>query len=701
MKRFSVAIVLSFLVWEVFPQTTIDPSSVNIVRDQWGVPHIFGRTDAEVAYGLAWAHSEDDFETIQKTLLASKSMLGQYIGREGAMIDYVVHLLGIRDLVDRKYETDISDDFKAVLLGYCEGLNAFARTHPKEVLEKKSFPATPKDIIAYSILQLALGCGVETELKKIYHGTIPLAAWEPQGSNAFAFNSKKTQDGNVYLAINTHHPLEGQVSWYEAHLASGEGWNIVGALFPGSPVIFTGVNKNLGWTHTVNHPDKLDVYQLEMNPENALQYNVDGLWYTLEESTVKLKVKVPGFNLHVKKKTYQSIYGPTVITERGVFSLRTPALMDIRGLEQWYRMNKAENYSAFRRALKMEAHPAYNIVYADRYDTIYYISNGRMPFRDQAFDWKKTVPGNTVKTLWTQFHPIADLPQVLNPASGYVYNTNHSPFLATVSPDNVDLSHYDPTMGYETHHNNRSLRVLELLGELPDKISYNDFKKIKYDLQLPSTLAFPVKIDTLFLLSAKEHPQIADVINILKTWDRKAGIDSRGATVFSVIFYWLAEKYEADENFKVLSEEQSVAVCTYAQQYLLKFFGTTSVPLGNYQRLQRGDVSLPLAGMPDVLAAMYSTPLENGRVKGTVGECYISLIKFTADGPVIESVNAFGASNRRKSVHYDDQMKLFQAHKTKTMTLDEHEVFRNAKRLYHPEVLNKLPLTARLTRNRR
>jgi acyl-homoserine-lactone acylase len=701
MKRFSVAIVLSFLVWEVFPQNTIDPSAINIVRDHWGVPHIFGQTDAEVAYGLAWAHAEDDFETIQKTLLASKSMLGQHIGREGAIVDYVVHLLGIRELVDRKYDTDISDQFKQVLEGYCQGLNAFARTHPKEVLVKKSFPANPKDLIAYSILQLALGCDVENELKKIYHGTIPLAEWQPQGSNAFAFNSSKTIDGNTYLAINTHHPLEGQVSWYEAHLASGEGWNIIGTLFPGSPVIFTGVNKNLGWTHTVNHPDKIDVYQLEMNPENDLQYNVDGLWYTLEENTVKLKVKVPGFNLHLKKKIYQSIYGPTVITERGVFSLRTPALMDIRALEQWYRMNKAENYKAFRNALEMEAHPAYNIVYADRFDTIFYISNGRMPFRDPAYNWRKTVPGNTARTLWTQFHSIRDLPQVLNPSSGYVFNTNHSPFLATDSAENLDIINYDPTMGYETHNNNRSLRVVELLDDLPQKISYQDFKKIKYDLQLPSKLVFPVNIDTLFLLEAKDHPQVADVITILKTWDRKAVIDSKGATVFSVIFYWLAEKYKADENFKVLDPEQSVAAYSYAKEYLLKYFGTTSVSFGNYQRLQRGDISLPLPGMPDVLAAMYSTPLENGRVKGTVGECYISLIQFTPDGPIIESVNAFGASNRKKSVHYDDQMKLFQAQKTKPMSLDENVVFRNAKTVYHPEVLSKLPLTARLTRNRR
>jgi acyl-homoserine-lactone acylase len=706
MKRLSVAMVFLLAVCEVFSQIAINPTAINIVRDKWGVPHIFGRTDPEVAYGLAWAHAEDDFETIQKTLLASKAMLGQYSGRDGAIVDYAVHLLGIRQLVDAKYETAISQDFKSVLEGYCEGLNAFARTHPKEILLKRSFPATPQDLISYSILQLALGCGVEAELKKIFHGTVPLAQWEPQGSNAFAFNSKKTSDGNVFLAINTHHPLESQVSWYEAHLSSEEGWNIAGALFPGSPVIFTGINENLGWTHTVNHPDRLDVYQLEMNPDNNLQYKVDGIWYNLEESTVKLRIKVPGFNLHLKRKAYRSIYGPTLITDRGVFSIRTPAIMDIRGLEQWYRMNKAKNFHEFRKALSMESHPGYNIMYGDRYDTIYYLSNGRLPLRDPAYNWLQTLPGNTARTLWTEFHPISDLPQLINPSSGYLFNTNHSPFKPSAPADNLVMQSYDPTMGYETLDNNRSLRVTELLAELSGddqnrKISFDEFKKIKYDLQLPKQLAYPVNLDNLFLLDEKEFPHIADVITTLRRWDRKATVENEGATVFAIMFYWIAEKYQADPGFTFLSRTEAVQAMEYARDYLLTYFGKINVPLGEYQRLERGDRSLPLPGLPDVLATMYSTCSENGRVKGTIGECYVALVNFTKEGPQIQTVNCFGASNRKKSVHYSDQMELFQNQKTKEMSIREDVVYRNAKTVYHPEVLMKLTPTARLTRARR
>ncbi len=702
MKKFCVAVLccgFSFCLVaqqnRYQPSLDIDPSQIDIVRDAFGVPHIFAKTDAEVAYGLAWAHAEDDFATIQKCFLAAKSMLGLQTGRPGATVDYVVHLLRIRELVDSLYDEHISAPFKGVLQGYCDGFNAYADAHPKAVLEKRAFPIRPHDILTYSVLQLAIGCDVESTLRDIIGGEIELAfpeamGVEAAGSNAFAFNSAKTEDGNVYMTINTHHPLEGQVAWYEVHLASEEGWNIVGSLFPGSPIVLTGVNKDLGWTHTVNHPDKIDVYQLEMHPVNELQYRVDDAWLTLEEATVKLKMKVPGFNLHVKKKAYWSIFGPTLITDRGVFSIRTGGIMDIRGLEQWYRMNKARNFTEFRGALEMEALPGYNLVYADRYDTIYYLSNGRLPVRAPGYDWKGTVPGNTRRTLWTKFHPLEKLPQVLNPPSGYVYNTNHAPFKATAPADNISQADYDPLMGYETHDNNRSLRFRELLAE-HDRIGFDDFRKIKFDVQLPEKLAYPVNMDTLFLLNeATLSPELADLARELKQWNRRATTDSKGAAVFAMVFYDVAERYLEDNSYRVLTYEDAVKALHHAYEHMMRHFGSTEVTLGDYQRLERGDQSLPLAGLPDVLAAMYSTPTDDGRVKGTIGDCYIALVKFTPTGPEIETISPYGASNDPESIHYADQMERFHKQKTKTMTLKKRRVYEEARTVYHPEVLSRL-----------
>ncbi len=666
-------------------QAQPNPQSIDIIRDQWGVPHIYAPTDAGVAYGLAWANSEDDFKTIQQGFLAGKAMLGLYSGKSGATIDYVIQLLQCRRIVDERYEKDIAPDYKKVLEAYAAGINAYAQAHPDEVLIKKLFPVTPKDMLTYSVLQLAISSGVDGALKEITEGKIATAPqFKLGGSNAYAFNSKITEDGNVYLAINSHQPLEGPVSWYEAHLMSDEGWNILGALFPGAPSILHGCNEYLGWAHTVNYPDKLDVYQLELNPENKNQYKFDGQWEELKTSRIKLHVKVAGIKIGVKREIWESKYGPTMVTKKGAYALRTGALMEIRALEQWYRMNKARNFSEFKKALNMVAISGYNIVYADRYDTIYYLSNGKLPIRNPNYQWTTTLPGNTSQTLWTDFHPISDLPQVLNPASGYLFNSNHSPFNATSSLDNLILKDYDSSMGYETNDNNRSTRFMELIAQYP-KLSYENFKLIKYDQQLPKKLAYQTHADSLFLLEPSDYPELSNLITIINQWDRKANIESRGAALFSIIYYQVVKEQGAGATYRMLSKEKSVELLTFAKDYLLTHFGKTDVSLGEYQKLVRGDKTMALSGIPDVIADMHSGAYENGRVKGEQGESYIELVKFTPQGPEIETVNCYGASNKPESEHYADQMDLFVGKKTKPMTLDRERVYKEARKVYHPQ----------------
>ncbi len=661
----------------------INPAKIDIIRDSFGVPHIFGKTDPDVAYGLAWAHAEDDFATIQQSLMAGKSMLAQYQGKKGASIDYIIHLLRIPELVEANYESDLSPAFKKLLEGYAAGLNAYATAHPKEVLLKKIFPVTPKDMVQYSVLQLCVLSGADKALSSIFGGTVPLLEnYKTAGSNAFAFNSAKTTDGQVYLDINAHQPLEGPVAFYEAHLNSEDGWNIIGANFPGAPCILHGCNEYLGWAHTVNAPDKLDVYQLEMNPKNKLQYKFDGNWETLEAKTAPLKVKIAGVVVTLGKKAFWSKYGPTIITPRGVFSIRMPAQMDIRGLEQWYAFNKAKNFTEFKSALNMLAIPGYNIVYADRYDTIFYISNGRIPVRDKSYNWKTTLPGNTSKTLWTELHPLSNLPQVLQPKAGYVYNTNHSPFHSTEGTDNPLVK--DITMGYETLENNRSMRFAELMQPL-NKVSYEDFKRIKFDRQFPSSFYFPSKIDSVFLLNSNEFPDIADIITQLNNWNRNSDAESIGAgTFFFVQAAANINKVLYLQN-KSISKQLAVQLLREAKQTMLKDFGKTNIALGEVQKLVRGTKEIPLPGLPDVLAPMYSVPYKDGKWKGNQGDAYIELVRFTKDGPQIESLNVYGASAKKDSPHYTDQMEMYTRQQTKKMTLNKAEVYKNAKSIYHPQ----------------
>jgi acyl-homoserine-lactone acylase len=688
-----------FLLLLLTAQTAVaqlTPDAIQIARDRWGVPHIFAKTDPEVAYGLAWAHAEDDFKTIQLTMLGGKGMLGQHLGKSGAAIDYVVGLIRAREQARRDYPTQFSPDFRAVLGGYLQGLNAYARAHPQEVLIRSAFPVTEEDAICAFILSNASFSGIDRTLKAILADKVPDAPTQEtpglNGSNAFAISGKHTTSGETFLAINSHQPLEGPVAWYEAHLCSEQGWNIVGGLFPGAPTILHGCNENLGWAHTVNYHDKMDVYQLDLNPANRNQYRLDGQWRDLEVQKIRLRVK--GIPVAIGKKAYWSEFGPVMFapTKRGqqpkAFAMRFAGLLESRSGEQWYRMNKARNFTEFRNALQMTAIAGgFNILYADRADTIFYVSNGKIPLRDSTFRWQQTLPGNTTRTRWTQFHPLADLPQVLNPASGYLFNTNNTPYHCAGPGDNPNPARFDKTMGIETFELNRSVRLGALLEQTPT-MNYDDFKRIKYDRQLPAPLAYLTDYNGLFTLDSAAYPDLTGPIRQLRTWNRRADADNTGASVFLLAYQYWQDKFArtGESPYRPLTPAECAEALRHAQTHLMQHFGSTTVPLGALQQHSRGGVSLPIGGLPDVLAAMASKPTENGRFRAAAGESYIELVRFRKEGlPLIETVNAYGASNHADSPHHTDQMPLFVNQQTKSMSLDKAQVLREAVRVYAPK----------------
>jgi len=670
----------------------VNPDDITIVRDQWGVPHIYAPKDEGTAYGLAWASAEDNFHLIQENLLPVKGRLAEVMGKDGAIRDVFAHLINVQDIVEARYEEDITPKFKLILEAYAGGINSYAEHHPKEVLLKGVFPVGPKDVLKAYMLSMTFMTHVHFDIGRILKGYITKDELNlGSGSNGIAISNKKTNDGKTYLAINSHQPVEGPFGWYEAHLNSDEGLNILGANFPGGVSMLIGVNENLGWGHTLNFPDFDDVYKLTMHPKEKNQYLFDGKWENLEERKFKFKVKVLGFlKVPVTKNYYWSKYGPTLKTKHGVYSVRFPANMDIRSAEQWYRMNKASNLDEFMEVLDMQALAGINIVYADKDHNIYYLSNGLFPYRNPDYDWKKVLPGDTSATLWdNDFYPVEDLPQVLNPECGYVFNTNNTPFNATCPEENLDPDNFDKTMGFQTGDNNRSLRFQYLINQY-DKMSYEDFLHIKYDNGIMDSAynSYIENIEVLFSMDPAKYPDIQDAIALLEDWDRKSDIENIPASiaVFSI-------KYVVDHLFKsgVLPGSSTVEVDLFAEairaakKHLLKYFGKLEVPLGDIQRHIRGDKSYPMAGAPDVLAAMHTDYYKDGILKTRHGESYIELVKFSDEGVEIESVNTFGASSKKDSPHYADQMELFVNQKTKKMTLDRETIFKEAKSIYHPK----------------
>ncbi|MGA0030606.1 MAG: penicillin acylase family protein [Flavobacteriaceae bacterium] len=666
----------------------INPQNIEIVRDAYGVPHIYAKTDAEVAYGLAWAHAEDDFETIQLGFLAGDAKLSKAIGLKGAPADFLQQFIKAEEIAREQVHT-LSDEFMQVVKGYAEGLNAYAASHKEEVLLDELFPISPIQMIAYSQLQLFVSNAadrlVSQILKNKVPGELPVEA-ESNGSNLIALSSAKTGEKASYLTINTHQPLEGPTSWYEAHLVSEEGTNIIGALFPGAPCVLTGANEYLGWTHTVNFQDKADIFKLEVTDKKTLTYKVDDDLLTLEKHKAKVYFKFLGLRIGINRPFYSSIYGPTLKNSKGFYAVRTPSTTTVRALEQWWRMNKAQSFSEFYSALKMNALPGYNIGYADKNDTIFYISNGKMPIRAEGYNWKGLVPGNTYETLWDSYYDTEDLPQVIQPKSGYVYNANHSPFKSSAAADNPDASDYPISMGYERYDNNRSTRLYNLL-EANKTIDFQKLKEIKYDHTLPDPLNYNyVNLNALFDMDPADYPGVGGLLRKIQSWDRVAAADSKGAAAYAILYYQLRRYWAKLGEDKTFDRATLHKGLKRTSRYMNRHFKSQDIVLGDFQKLVRGDKNIPIWGLPDVVTAMHGAPYKDGRYRITNGESYIALIQFREEETRYQSVISYGNSNRKSSLHYDDQMKLYQNFQTKPMSFDRDDVLQNAVRRYAPMI---------------
>lgn len=683
-------------------QEPINAKAIRIVRDEWGVPHIYGKTDREVAYGLAWANCEDDFYTVQVPFLAGRGRLGEVLGKRGAALDYIGHLLRARETAYEQYERDLSPDFRQLLEAHLQGINDYAEKYPHEILRPNLFPlnkfdATSGYIVFMSLLS-AVGGPIEKVIKNRENALNPPKGSSGSGSNAFAFSPKATTDGATYFAVNSHQPLEGLASWYECHLVSEEGWDMYGGTFPGGCTIFHGINQHLGWAHTSNGPDLLDVYHLVTRGK---KYKLDGNWYPLEKRRVWLKVRIGQSNIRLsipRTVYYSAHHGPAIKNRSGVFAFRFPAWMDIRCVEQWYRMTKTKNLEEFRQTLDMQALPRQNITYADRKHNIYHVENGMVPVRDPHFDYRGVVRGDTSATIWKPvYHPVSAQPQILNPECGYVYNCNHTPFASSSPEDSPDPAKFpEKTMGYWRNNNSRGLRFREWMKRRGDKkVSYTDFLALKYDLQTPDSSLFITSMRPIHRLDSLLYPRLTPVIRHLNRWN--GAFDSRNLDCASVLLAYGRIFKKTKSGFRELregvplTEKIAVNAAKRAQKHLIKRFRTTNVEFGNVFRHERGNKSLPLWGFPDVMASMLFVPTKNkklfpGTFKGIVGESHIVLVRYNADGSrEVNAVTAYGSSSKPDSPHFTDQMELFARQKTRPVYLDKETVWKRAKKIYHPE----------------
>lgn len=681
---------------------SINPKDVTIIRDQWGVPHIYGKTDADAIYGMTWVMCEDNFDLMQQSWAATRGRAGEILGKEGAVFDVIAFVAETTRVVKEQYDTAFSEDFKLKLDAAAQAANDYASQHPEDVALKNFFPISAKDIAEGYIIGNMLMTGAAFDVGKIFNRYFVKhkPQTQPTGSNGFAISRKCMEEDKTVFVSNSHQPLEGVVAWSEVHVNSEEGWNMLGATFPLGITPFVGTNTNLGWTHTVNHPDMSDIYKLTMHPKKKLHYKMDGEWLELEKIKFKFKVKLGAIKLGIAKKFYKSKHGIVIKNKDGYYALRFSANQRIAAAEQWYKMNKASNFEEFQEALKMQQIPCFNVVYADKEDNIYNLGNGLIPDnRQEGFNWRGVMRGDTSANIWqASFYSFDELPQIKNPKSGYIFNSNNTPFTATKPGEDLKAENYpNELMGYLEKETNRSLRFLQLAKRFDEgKVTMKEFKAMKSDIQYHDTTFYTYNIENLDLitrLDPEKYPDIADVLALIGEWDRSPDMEDDKVAVFSVAFTYIIDEL-ADRSTlleaNTLPEEIFVKALRKAKKYVLKHYGTIYVPFGKihiHRRTAKNTVSYPSEGMPENLAAMAYTrdKHEKGKLRTYSGESFILIAQYDENGVShVETIVPFGASNDPKSVHYSDQMEMFTKHEYKKMTMDRTEIEENAERTYHP-----------------
>ena len=665
--------------------------AVEIVRDSYGVPHIYGKRDADVAFGLAYAHAEDDFETMQSLLPFYRGELARHIGMDGLPIDYLVKWLDVRAHVEAHYETALSPAIRAHLKAYADGLNYYAAQHPFEA-DARLFPMRPQDLVVGFSLQHLLFYGFESHIAELFADARQRelarapshalsrhigAAGLPVGSNAFAINANKSADGATRIMINSHQPLTGPVAWYEAHVKSDEGWDMHGGVFPGMPFIAKGFNPDIGWGVTVNKPDLVDIYALVRKADG---YVLDGETLPFDKRRIWLKLKLAGnFYLPIPRIVLHSRHGPALETAHGTYAVRFAGHREMRQPMQWMAMNKARDLDAFKKAMAMQAIVSFNFVYADKGGNIYFLHNGRIPKRAAGWNWKNYLPGDKSALIWQDQIGFEAMPQLTNPPSGYLLSTNQTPFNVTANADNLDRANYADELGFQTRMTNRADRGLDMFAAI-DKMHESDFLAIKWDkFYAPQSRAMRY-VGQIQNMQFEADSAAAFGQKLLAGWNGETALDNRAAALGVCV---LSEEWKAEQ--KQQAAPDIAPVYTACIDRLETAFGRLDPLWSDRNRLIRGDTNIALGGGPDVLRAIYGLAEDNGQLKAVAGDGLVVYVSWDKNGrQSAGSVHNFGAaSTRPASSHYADQAPLYAEEKFRPVALtreavlqDRHEILR-------------------------
>ncbi len=682
--------------------TSIDPArlaqTVTIYRDTFGVPHVFGRTDASTVFGFAYAQAEDNFWRVEENFILALGRASELYGEKSLNEDRLNRALEIPRLAQGEYSR-LDRKMRSLCDAFAAGFNFYLTRH-QEVRPRLLTKIEPWHMLAfirYNYFQN--GFARDPSLSSIPLQTAPddrgLAA--NVGSNGWVIGPSRSKTGHAMLLINPHLSFFGAGQVYEGHVHSDEGWNFTGYTRFGFPFPYVGHNDDLGWVSTDNSADLEDVYAETFDdPARPLAYRYGAGHKLATERVEEIRVKTDS-GVEVRRfKMIKTHHGPVLAVRDGkLLAIRMAKFEEDGWLKEWYEMTAARNLAQFKAALQPLNMLFGNVMYADRRGNTYYLYNGAVPRRDPAFDWTKPVDGGDPATEWRGYHSIEELPQLTNPSTGWMQNCNTTPFLLT-SEGNPNPARYPKYMVQEGD-NPRGRIARRILSTNP-AFTFEEWTRAAFDTHV-------IRADELlpeFLVELKERvtgsaggrSPLREAYDELSSWDHRATTDSIAMTIFSA---W-RDRISARGTPTPVTAERRVAALTEVLDALEQRFGTWRVAWGEINRLQRRDESkneqfsdalpsLPVPGVGGGDGAVYTfyagpSPGQK-RYYGVAGATYVSVVEF---GPRVRalSIHTFGASGHPESRHYLDQAALYVRGEFKPAWLTLKDIRANLEAAYRP-----------------
>ena len=697
---------------------------VEIIRDQYGVPHIYGKTDADAVFGMLYAQAEDDFPRVERNYVWAMGRLAEIEGQSALYSDLRARLYLTIDQAQTAYE-NAPDDVKALCDAFADGLNFYLQSHPQVTPEllTKFEPWMPmffsEGSIGGDIEQIPL-----SGIAAFYGDDSPALpprsstggsrqAAEPSGSNGIAVSGKLTQSGKAMLLINPH------TSFYfrpEIHVVSAQGLNAYGAVTWGQFFVYQGFSEKNGWMHTSTYVDFIDHFREDVfEKDGELRYRYGDASRVVKTSEVTLKYKTKTGMAQREFTMYHTHHGPVTHREGDQWVVTKINWDPVNALKQSFERTKTNGHSQFNEMMNIRTNSSNNTVYADQQGNIAYYHGNFIPRRDVRFDYSKSVDGSDPKTDWQGIHSVDESITLLNPVNGWIQNANSTPFTAAGAKHSPNRENFPAYMAPDAE-NFRGVRAVELLTELEtgkrDKLTLDGLIELAYD---PHLAGMDVMVDGLIAgfdevdgLSEKEEAVIAEPIALLRRWNKNVAGDSVAMSVahfYAQRLTTISRKYRGlspMERLTCLSQKENPRIrleaLAAAVKQMNQNFGTWKTPWAEINRFQRitGQRQQPF----DDNAPSFGVPMASGRwgalaaygarsTKGTKklygyrGNSFVAVVEF-GDRVRAKSLLAGGQSGDPESSHFDDQIQRYIDHDFKDVYYYRADVEAHARRKYRP-----------------